>query len=76
MTDIKQRLAWCRGCDNLFEREQVHFFEEDGFTRIDPPLKIMQWYCREFTIHLDYIDRLAWCQDKDGKPKECPRYRN
>jgi hypothetical protein len=46
MTDIKKRLEWCRGCESLYEREQVRFWKEDGRTRIDPPLKIMQWKSR------------------------------
>lgn len=76
MTDIKQRLEWCRGCDSLCEREQVRFWDDDGRTRITPPSKNMQWYCREFTLHLDYINQLHECQDKNGSPKECPRFRN
>lgn len=70
------RSEMCRGCEHLCDRIQEQYWDASGRFRLDTPIKEIKKYCRSYELHLDYIDRLHACMAKDGKRKECDRFRN
>ncbi len=58
----------CRGCEHLKKVIQIQHWKKDGVTRIEPPLKAMMPFCREYKLHIEYVEAIN--KDKDV----CPRY--
>jgi len=69
--DSKTRLVLCRGCDNLHEKIQNREFENDGITKRKIPKMVIHWWCGEYKLHLNFIDRVL-----EGCNEECPHFRN
>lgn len=61
----------CKGCDNLLSVDQWIFFDTSGTRRLKKPYTLKKPYCKEYTLHLDYVDRLIEVQSGNGI---CPRY--
>lgn len=75
--ESKSRLEKCRGCDSLHKRNQSRGWEDDNVTRRDTQKIVQHWWCCDYGLHLEFIDRILGCgYSEDGIDKECPRYRN
>ncbi len=73
----RQRYEMCRGCDNLAEREQLRAFENDGLHRRKIPIRVMHHYCKEYGLHLEFVDRIiGGGYSEDGRGKYCKHFRN
>ena len=75
--ECETRLEKCRGCENLIKRLQIRSWENDGVTKRKEILKIQHWACKEYGLHLNFVDRIigGGCI-ANGKGKECPHFRN
>ena len=71
-TCSKARLEKCRGCENLVKKIQERKWENDGVTLRKEKKSVLHWWCQEFKLHLNFIDRLDACNQN----KECPHFRN
>jgi hypothetical protein len=60
----------CKGCSNLKSKLQWKFYEDDGVTRIDPPLKTPKPFCFEYGLHIEYVHAIHYGDDV------CTRYYN
>ena len=56
----------CRGCDNLGEKVQTQFYEDDNFTEIKPPRKIKKPFCQDpggYGLHIEYVEWIHTGED-------------
>ena len=75
--EAKARLEMCRGCDNLKIREQARTHKGDGVTRYIPTKYVMHPWCREYQLHLEFIDRIIGRgHSEDGQGKYCEHFSN
>ena len=58
----------CKGCSNLYDRIQIQHYEGDNTTQIVPPLKSMKPFCREYSLHIEFVEQII-----KGNSK-CKRY--
>jgi hypothetical protein len=49
----------CKGCDNLLYVDQKKFFDETGRKKLDVPTVAKKPFCREYHLHLEYIERIV-----------------
>lgn len=58
----------CRGCFYITTIEQIIFWNEDGVKKLDSPIKKQKEYCKNYQLHLDWVDRIV-----EGE-ESCKRY--
>lgn len=61
---------YCRHCDNCSLKGQYHYWDESGTSRLKIPYIVIKPYCREYSLHLDYVCRL----NSVVETGDCTRY--